>query len=144
MTCGSARPVVEARVAWWCTVPVQIFGFVAATSASTDGDDLRLGEAAFSEVAVAELPTTLSIAVLVVYAAEPGEDVSFAVGLRRPDGSHAENVQGLTVVSPGRYVHLDVPVDLFEQGEHVLLLHPLGDTAVTLASYPFTVLAPRG
>lgn len=122
---------------------VRIFGFFAGTSAGTDDDLLRVADAAFGEALVAALPTTLSIAVVVVYAAETGEDASFAIGLARPDGSRAENLHGLTVVSPGRYAHLTVPVDLFEEGEHVLLLHPLADADVTLATYPFGVrLAP--
>ena len=118
---------------------MRVLGFFAATSAVTDDDELRLGDAAFATAAVADLPTTLSLAVVVVYVAEPGEDVAFSIGLRRPDGSHAENRHGLTVVSPGRYAHLTLPVVLFEEGEHELLLHPLDDDATVLASYPFGV-----
>ncbi len=118
---------------------MRILGFFAATSAGTHDDELRLTDAAFGEAAVAGLPTTLGIAVVVVYTADPGEDVGFAIGVRRPDGSRAENLHGLTVTTPGRYAHLVVPVDLFEEGEHELLLHALADRTTTLASYPFGV-----
>ncbi|WP_148614098.1 hypothetical protein [Nocardioides rubriscoriae] len=121
------------------TSTVDILGFFAATSARTDDEVLRLGDAAFAHAAVTELPTTLSIAVVVVYAAAATDEVSFAIGLQRPDGSRSERRHGLTVVTPGRYAHLDVPVDVFEEGGHALLLHPLADTATTLATYPFGV-----
>lgn len=119
---------------------MRVLGFFAATSAVTDdADRLTLGDAAFATAAAADLPTTLSVTVVVVYAADPGYDVSFTIGLRRPDGSLAENQHGLTVVLTGRYATLTLPVVLFEEGEHELLLHPLGDTTTVLASYPFGV-----
>lgn len=118
---------------------MHVLGFFAATSAVTEHDELRLGDAAFAVAAVAELPSTLSIAAVVVYAAAPDDEVAFAIGLRRPDGSPAEIRHWLTVVTPGRYAHLDLPVDVFEVGAHELLLHPLADSSTVLASYPFGV-----
>jgi hypothetical protein len=118
---------------------VLVHAFFAATAAETLEDELRIHDAAFGEVAVPVLPGTVRLTAVVVYSHEPSEEASFVVGLRRPDGSQTANLHGLTVVTPGRYAHLELPVDLYDEGRHELLLHREGDLATVLAAYPFGV-----
>ena len=117
---------------------MHVHAFFGATSAATVGEELRITDAAFGEVAVPLLPGTVGLAAVVVYSHEAGEEVSFVVGLARPDGSQSAHLRGLTVVTPGRYAHLDVPVDLYEEGRHHLLLHA-AEGGAALAAYPFDV-----